>query len=98
MAIPGAVWQGDEAICLCLSPSPEGDNPTMASEHEGSAPLELRLHDDTIQMLFGLGLRIEYCIALMDESPEQAKEGLDHVITDLNEVIAALRGRIEDLK
>lgn len=59
---------------------------------------ELHLHDETIQALFGLGLRIEYCIALFDESPDQAKAGLDSTITDLGVLIAELRARIDNIK
>jgi len=66
--------------------------PPSASSHE------LTLHDNTIQSLFGIGLRIEYCIALLDESPDQAKAGLDSAITDLGDLIAELRGRIDDIK
>ena len=42
-----------------------------ASNDRGAAH-ELKLLDDTIQALFGMGLKIEYCIALFDESPDQA--------------------------
>ena len=59
---------------------------------------ELKLHDDTIQALFGIGLKIEYCIALFDESPDQAKAGLDGTISDLSELIEGLRQRIDRLK
>ena len=59
---------------------------------------ELKRHDDTIQALFGIGLKIEYCIALLDESPEQAKAGLDATISDLSTLIEGLRDRIDDLK
>ena len=59
---------------------------------------ELRLHDETIQALFGLGLRLEYCIALIDESPEAAKASLDTTISDLSILIGELRGRIDDIK
>ena len=59
---------------------------------------ELKRHDDTIQALFGIGLKIEYCIALFDESPEQAKAGLDATISDLSILISTLRDRIDVLK
>lgn len=58
---------------------------------------ELRLFDDAIQSLFGIGLKIEYCIALFDESPDQAKAGLDSAIAEISRLIAGLRGRIDDL-
>jgi signal transduction histidine kinase len=59
---------------------------------------ELKIHDEAIQALFGIGLKIEYCIALFDESPEQAKLGLDTTISDISQLIAHLRERIDDLK
>ncbi len=64
---------------------------------DGSHP-ELKLHDDTIQLLFGIGLKIEYCLEVVDESLSQAHEGLDGVITDLGQLIDNIRGRIDDLK
>jgi hypothetical protein len=59
---------------------------------------ELKLYDDTIQSLFGIGLRIEYGIALIDEAPDQAKASLDGTIGDLSDLIAELRLRIDRLK
>ncbi len=59
---------------------------------------ELNLHDSTIQTLFALGLKIEYCQALLDDAPEEAKAGLDSVIAEMSALIADLRGRIDDIK
>lgn len=70
-------------------------NPTHLAE---SSHTELKLHDDTIQLLFGIGLKIEYCLEVADESPAQAKDGLDGVITDLGQLIDDIRGRMQDLK
>ena len=67
-----------------------------ASNDRGAAH-ELKLLDDTIQALFGMGLKIEYCIALFDESPDEAKAGLDAAISGLSDLIVELRGRIDDL-
>lgn len=55
------------------------------------------LHDDTIQMLFAISLKVEYCLAVLEDSPQQAKAGLDHVLTDINSVIGNLRNRITTL-
>ena len=60
--------------------------------------LELKSHDDTIQALFGIGLKIEYCIELFDMAPDQAKAGLDGTISDLSGLIADLRERIDRLR
>lgn len=71
----------------------------MDSTHlsESSQP-ELKLHDDTIQLLFGIGLKIEYCLEVVDESLSQARDGLDGVIADLGQLIESIRGRIDDLR
>jgi signal transduction histidine kinase len=60
------------------------------SSNDSSDP-KTELMDRLIQGLYGLGLKLEYCIALVDESPEQARAGLDAAITDLGEVIDDLR-------
>jgi signal transduction histidine kinase len=59
---------------------------------------ELRLHDDTIQMLFAVSLKVEYCLEVIEESPEQARAGLEHVVSDLGDLIAGLREHIYDSK
>jgi signal transduction histidine kinase len=59
---------------------------------------ELRLHDDTIQMLFAISLKVEYCLEVIDESPRQAKVGLEHVVAELGDLITGLRRRIYDLE
>jgi len=68
-------------------------NPTRAVH---DAP-DLKLYDDTIQALYGIGLKIEYCIALFDSSPDQAKAGLDDSINGLGGLIESLRERIDRL-
>ena len=58
---------------------------------------EIALHDDLIQWLWGVGLKLEYCIALVDESPEQAKDGLEEAITILSDVIVQIRSRLYEV-
>ena len=58
--------------------------------HDGTDP-RTELMDRLIQGLYGLGLKLEYCIALIDESPDQARAGLDAAITDLGDTIDDLR-------
>jgi signal transduction histidine kinase len=72
----------------------------MSTELENlpdQSELELDLHDRTIQALFGLGLKLEYCIQLVDASPDQVKAGLEGVIINLDQLIEQLRGRIYEL-
>lgn len=47
--------------------------------------------DECIQTLYALGLRLEYCIALVDEAPEQAKAGMDSAISSLAALVNELR-------
>ncbi len=54
--------------------------------------------DQTLQGLFGLGLKLEYCIELVDESPQQAKDGLEKAIASLSELMQPIRDRIMELK
>jgi hypothetical protein len=69
---------------------------------KGSAPLDD--HDspgDTmelvIQRLYALSLKLEYCIGLVDESPEQAREGLDAAVSELGKEIDRLRRHMRRL-
>ena len=51
--------------------------------------------DRTIQQLFGIGLKLEYSMQLIDESPEQARDCIDSTIASIGQVINELRGRME---
>jgi len=59
---------------------------------------ESALHDEMIQALYGVGLTLEYCIALVDEAPNQAKVGLDSAITSLVQLVGQLRSHIYDAR
>jgi signal transduction histidine kinase len=56
----------------------------------------LEVHDAAIQALYGLGLKLEYCIDLVDDSPEQAKAGLDGAINTIGEMISSIRTFMRD--
>ena len=58
---------------------------------------ELGLHDETIQALFGIGLKLEYCADVVDSSPDQVKQALEGIILSLNDLIEDLRGRIYEI-
>jgi signal transduction histidine kinase len=49
-------------------------------------------------MLFAISLKLEYCLAVIDESPEQTKAGLNHVVADLDGLITDLRDRIYEIQ
>ena len=59
---------------------------------------QIDLMDSTIQGLYGLGLKLEYCLALLDESPEQARDGLDAAVNDVGHLIEPLRRQIQGLR
>jgi signal transduction histidine kinase len=54
-------------------------------------------HDNTIQSLFGIALRLSYCRDVIDESPEQVKVALDDILHYMDGVIDGLRKRIYEL-
>ena len=67
------------------------------NENSPSERSEVQLHDDTIQALFGAGLRLEIAQDLIDEAPEEAHKALDSAIDGLVLLIDDLRSRIESL-
>ena len=74
------------------------DDPPHAVPSSASGRAEeFDLHDGTIQALYGLGLRLENCIHLVDESPDDAKALLDTAISWLDVLIRELRSRINNL-
>jgi signal transduction histidine kinase len=66
-------------------------NQDPPSRHVYDQTYVFEIHDNAIQTLYGVGLKLEYCIALMDESPEQAKAGLDATISAIGEMISSIR-------
>lgn len=65
---------------------------------DGQHSPEIDLMDKTIQGLYGLGLKLEYCLALLDESPEQARDGLDAAVNEVGRLIEPLRRQIQGLR
>jgi hypothetical protein len=59
--------------------------------------VDLRLHDETIQALYGVSLRLQAASSLAAESPDALTGELDKAIRTIDNVIADLRDRIEDL-
>jgi signal transduction histidine kinase len=47
-----------------------------------------------IQLMYGIGLKLQYCEMLVDESPEQVKAALDEVLADLGDAIDEIRTKI----
>jgi signal transduction histidine kinase len=59
--------------------------------------VDLKLHDETIQALYGVSLRLQAASSLANESPDALTGELDKAIRTIDNVIADLRDRIEDL-
>ena len=62
-----------------------------------SHSVDLKLHDETIQALYGVSLRLQVAAGLVGETPESIAGELDHAVRTIDNVIADLRDRIEDL-
>ena len=56
------------------------------------------LHDGIIQAIYGVGLSLEGALHAIDESPDEAKERIQHSIHGLNQAIRDLRAYILDLR
>ena len=59
--------------------------------------VDLKLHDETIQALYGVSLRLQAAADLAKESPDAISGELDHAVRAIDNVIADLRERIEDV-
>ena len=59
--------------------------------------VDIKLHDETIQALYGVSLRLQAASDLAKESPDAISGELDTAIRTIDNVIADLRERIEDV-
>jgi signal transduction histidine kinase len=59
--------------------------------------VDMKLHDETIQALYGVSLRLQAAADLVNEAPDALPGELDHAIRAIDNVIADLRDRIEDV-
>jgi len=74
----------------------------MPTGESGNAPTrdsrELFMHDTSIQTLFGIGLRLEYCLDVLGQGPGDVQIAINDVIDDLDGLICELRERIYELR
>jgi hypothetical protein len=54
--------------------------------------LDRILHD-----IFGMGLKLEYCLTVLDDAPAQARTGMEGVVTSLNQLVEPIRAEIRRL-
>jgi signal transduction histidine kinase len=54
-------------------------------------------HDGTIQTLYAIALKLEYCLEVIDQAPEQVKAALRDIVAEIDEYNDNLRSRIREL-
>jgi hypothetical protein len=59
--------------------------------------VDLKLHDETIQALYGVSLRLQAAAGFVSDSPDAMVGELDHALKAIDDVIGDLRERIEEL-
>jgi hypothetical protein len=55
---------------------------------------DIEFLDRILQDLFGLGLKLEYCLSVLDETPAQARVGMEDVVSGLEEMVDPIRAQI----
>jgi hypothetical protein len=63
----------------------------------GDPGVEIEFLDRILQGLFGLGLKLEYCLSVLDDSPAQARVGLEGVVSGFDELTEPIRDEITRL-
>jgi signal transduction histidine kinase len=58
---------------------------------------DIEFLDRILQDLFGMGLKLEYCLSVLDDAPAQAKTGMEDVVTDLDQLVEPIRAEIRRL-
>jgi len=58
---------------------------------------EIEFLDHILQGLFGLGLKLEYCLSVLDDSPDQAKMSLEGIVSGFDDLAEPLREEITRL-
>jgi hypothetical protein len=53
--------------------------------------------DRILQDLFGLGLKLEYCLTVMEDTPAQARTGIEGVVSGLDNLAEPIRNEIHRL-
>jgi hypothetical protein len=59
-----------------------------------STEAEIEFLDHILQGLFGLGLKLEYCLSVLDDSPGQARVGLEGLISGFDDLTEPIRDEI----
>jgi hypothetical protein len=57
---------------------------------------DIEFLDRVLQNLFGLGLKLEYCLSVLDDAPAQARAGMEGVLSGLDEMAEPIREEIQN--
>jgi hypothetical protein len=61
----------------------------------GTSPeADIEFLDHILQSLFGLGLKLEYCLSVLEDSPAQARAGLEGVVSGFDDLTEPIRDQI----
>ncbi|HEU0072505.1 MAG TPA: hypothetical protein VFS30_00700 [Dehalococcoidia bacterium] len=55
---------------------------------------DIEFLDHLLQDMFGLGLKLEYCLLVLDEAPAQARVGMEDVVSGLEGMVDPIRAQI----
>ena len=58
---------------------------------------DIEFLDRILQDLFGLGLKLEYCLSVLDDAPAQARLGMEGVVSGLGDLAEPIRDEIQKL-
>jgi len=58
---------------------------------------DIEFLDRILQDLFGVGLKLEYCLSVLEDSPSQARIGIEDAVGNLAEMMGPIRGQIHKL-
>lgn len=83
--------------------APFVDSVTMSERAKQSASSnrfserDVEFLDRILQDLFGLGLKLEYCLSVLDDTPDQARTGIEDVVSGLDDISVPIREQIHRL-
>lgn len=55
---------------------------------------DIEFLDRILQDLFGLGLKLEYSLSVLDDAPAQARVAMEDVVSGLDDIVEPLRSQI----
>jgi hypothetical protein len=71
--------------------------PGVGASGGGLNEYDIQFLDRILQDLFGVGLKLEYCLSVLEDAPAQARTGMEDVVTDLDQLVEPIRDEIRRL-